>query len=711
MAIVPKKNISKYLHDIKHNNRNNGKKIDNQKKIESQHSSNKNPQPKFTSKNSPINPGRTKKNLPILKLGLTLGVALVAVCGLIFATNIKNNIADYFAYITYQAQNIKTAFTEMRTDKLKDSLGALNNELQNISVKSDDFGITGLLNIIGKFNDSLKEIPGAFKNIAAISDKSAQIASDIDYLKSNAFQLLFNQKGDELISRLENMRQNLSSLEEIMPEFKNQARKIKDLNPRLAALYDAFDKNYLSINLNIYKGEDVVNALLSILKSPDETNILILFQNPTEIRPGGGFLGSFAYVTLLNGSIKEIKVDDIYNADRQLNVSVAPPKELSSITPTWGARDANWFFNFPDSAKKVVYFLENSKLFSDSGIKFNNVISINTNVLASLIDITGPIELPSYNLTIDSNNFLPELQREVEAGQDKKPGQNPKRILSVLTPILIDKLKNLDDNGKINLLKDLSASVTNKDIMAFSKTDDIQKIFFEFGFAGESFAIPQNWNGDYLAIANANIAGGKSDAFINQQIRIKSQILEDGTIINNLTLSRAHSGQNEKDWWYKATDNNYAKIFIPPLSEIGSVSGNSSSPYKYITPSKKMAVDPDLAAIEQNTIFLSDLKSWEGAENNKEFLGTWINTPAGKTKTLKIEYKRDKAITIKDGQEFTFVFDKQSGSQGSLEYEITAPPGYIWKESGKSVFSYGTEQIKSREIVQLTLKSNPSLTQ
>ncbi|MCL5017604.1 MAG: DUF4012 domain-containing protein [Patescibacteria group bacterium] len=621
MAIVPKKNISKHLHDIKHAS------VLIKEKKEKKFNFPEN----FYKKNSLAKTKSNKKIKPLVKYGLVLSIAIVMIGGSIFASNIKNNVLNSFAYIVYQIQNIRSAASEMKTEQLKDSLGALNTELQALSSKSENYGVTGLLNIIGQFNGSLKEIPGAFKSISAISDRSNQIASDLDYLKNNAFQLIFNQRGEELISRLENMQKNLTDLEKIMPEFKNQAIKIKDLSPTLSALYNIFDKNYLSINLNIYKSEDVINALLSLLKSPNEVNVLILFQNPTEIRPGGGFLGSFAYVTLLNGSIKEIKVDDIYNADRQLNVNVAPPKELSSITPVWGARDANWFFNFPDSAQKVSYFLENSKLFSDSGIKFDNVISINTNVLASLIDIVGPITLPNYGLTINSDNFLPELQHEIEAGQDKKPGQNPKRILSVLTPILIDKLKGLDDNGKIDLLKDLSMAVSNKDIMAFSKTDDIQKIFLEFNLAGEVFNIPQNWNGDYLAIANANVAGGKSDAFINQNVSLKSQILEDGSITNNLTLTRTHTGQKEKDWWYRATNYDYIKIFTPPSTEINVVTGNNSSHYRYVPPSKKLSIDPDLAAIDQSTVFLNDLKIWEGIEDGKEFFGTWMDTPAGKT--------------------------------------------------------------------------------
>jgi len=635
----------------------------------------------------------------------------------------KNNILASLDGISDQIQNIKIAALGLKTGQLKDSLAALNGELQTLNEKVDGYGITDLLSIIGQFNSSLKEIPGAFKNITAISDKSAQIADDIDYLKNNAFQLLFksdvstgspvlsgHQSQNELITRLEDLERNLSGLEKISADFKNQARKIKNLDSRLASLYDIFDANYLSINLSIYRSKELVSALLSLLKSPGEIKILVLFQNPTEMRPAGGFIGSFGYITLSGGGIKEIKIDDIYNADRQLNVKFAPPRELSGITDKWGARDANWFLNFPDSAKKVAFFLENSKLFSDSILQpadgFNHVISINTNILKSLLDITGPIEIPGYKLTIGSDNFLTELQREVEAGQDKKPGQNPKRVLSVLAPLLIDKLKNLDDAGKLKLIANLKQAAGQKDIMAFSENESLQKMFIEYNLAGEVFNIPKSFNGDYLAIANSNIAGGKSDAFISQRIKLTSQIMDDGSIDSKLSVSRKHTGQNEKDWWYRATNKNYAKIFISPAAEIISISGNDSSPYKYTATAKGLLTDQNLENIEKNSVFLDALKIWNGEENGKQYVGAWVNTAAGKTKTVELEYRQNKKVRIKDGAAFEFVFDKQSGSDSSLEYEITAPPGYFWEESGQPIFSYGTQQIKSREIIRLTLIQN-----
>ena len=691
MAIVPKKNISSKLHDIRHNI-----KKASQKPVNARESY------FFIEKVEP-------KHKKIIKYSVCGIFLALLISGTIYVAAVKNSFADSFNYVMSQALNLKDSISNTETSGIKNSLDAINNEIQNIGKKADNYGITEFLKIVGLFNSSLKEVPGAFKSIGDISDRSAQIAGDIDYLKNNALQLIFNQKGEELVLLINNLQINLSALEQLSTEFKNRARKIKNLSPKLSAIYEAFDKNYLMINLNIYRAEEVLAALNSVLKSSEETKILLLFQNPTEIRPAGGFIGSFGYIAINKGSIQEIKIDDIYNADRQLNIKVAPPRELSAITALWGARDANWFFDFPVSAEKVSYFLENSKLFSDTETKFENIIAINTNLLESLLEITGPIEIPEYNLTIDSSNFLKEIQYEVEAGRDKIPGQNPKKILSFMAPILIDKLKNLDDDGKIKMIRVIKETAAQKDIMAFSKNDSIQKIFLEYDLSGKSFSIPKNWNGDYLAIVNANIAGGKSDAFIDQQIQLESQILDDGTISSNLTITRNHSGQNEKDWWYRAANKNYIKIITPEESELTSIKGNDASPYKYVPAAKSLIRDPDLEIMQNSLVYDDILKTWQEKDENKNILGVWFNTPAGKTEKLETSFKQSEKIIIGDEIKFVFIFDKQSGVGGSFEYKIVAPPGYIWKECDRPIFSYGTQQISSRETIQLTLKKNLNL--
>ena len=99
-------------------------------------------------------------------------------------------------------------------------------------------------------------------------------------------------------------------------------------------------------------------------------------------------------------------------------------------------------FDFPVSAKTIVNFLEMSKMYSEKNVTFDAAIALNIDIIETLLGITGPIKLADYNLTIDKDNLLYEVQRSVEAGADKKAGE-PKKILKVLAPILLQKLGEL----------------------------------------------------------------------------------------------------------------------------------------------------------------------------------------------------------------------------------------------------------------------------
>lgn len=623
--------------------------------------------------------------------------------------SLKTAVLTSFQLLRLELKQIKISLENLKTDEVVSSLETINGQIKGISSKIKISGLPELASLLDQIKPGTKEIPGTLKNLSLLSDKVLEVAEDLNHLKNNGADLIFNKKGGEFISVLEKLEKNLDGIIKLNSEIKNQSLELKQFNPGLASLSDLLEKNYIPISLNLYKSQNFLTSLISLLKEPTDQHILLILQNPSELRPAGGFIGSYGDIILNQGNLEKIWVDDIYNADRQLNIKLIPPRELQNITPNWGARDANWFFNFPTSAQKVISLLEKSDLFSQQGVRFQGAVAINTNVLKTILKVIGPIELPKYNKTIDSENFLKEVQYEVEAGQDKKTGENPKRILSALTPLIFEKLKNLSSEGKNNLAIELKNHFEQKDIIIYFKNWKLQNFIESVGLGGEVFDLPKNFQGDYLAVVSANIASGKSDAFISQHINLKSEIQPDGKIQNNLTITKIHDGQNEKDWWYRSTNKSYIKIFVPTDSQLINVTGNNTS----VLSDKSLInylkdgydYDIDLESIESSSNFLSPFKTWLGKESGKNYFGLWLTVPAGETKTLKVKYLSGISFNLNKEATFQFIFEKQSGSNSSLEYSISAPPEYIWKESGKNTFEYSTQEIKTREIISLTLKT------
>ena len=80
---------------------------------------------------------------------------------------------------------------------------------------------------------------------------------------------------------------------------------------------------------------------------------IVLLQNNWELRPSGGFMGSYALVQFENNVLKDISVQDIYVPDGQIQGHVNPPKPVLQAFQQgfWRLRDANWDPDFQKSAE------------------------------------------------------------------------------------------------------------------------------------------------------------------------------------------------------------------------------------------------------------------------------------------------------------------------------------------------------------------------
>lgn len=504
------------------------------------------------------------------------------------------------------------------------------------------------------------------------------ISSDVNKLRTEGFDSIFNGRGEELIAILKNLRVNVAKLDALGIGFIDQS------------------------TLSTASGG--LEALITLLDKPGEQHLLILFLNPSEMRPIGGFAGSYGDVTLERGSIKDIKVNDIYYPDHFLGKKMVPPIQLQTVTVDWGARDAAWFFDFPTSARKTAEFIEASQVYSKDGVHFDGVIAINVKVIEDILELTGPIKLPEYGLTLTKDNFLEEVQREVEEGRDKQAGGNPKRVLASLAPILIERLHQLNSLDKNTLALALFGRVTNKDIQFYFSDPKVEDFVKKVNWAGETASLPEDVGGDYLAIVNANVAGGKTDARINQSIKLKSEIDATGQINNYLAVTRQHLGKDDEASWYRAKNQNFIKVFTVPGAELISLKGANP---KRISPQIDYELagysrDPLLESLERTRKNVSGYDAETYSESGKNVFAAWFSTFAGESKVLEVEYEGTQ-LSLANGMKYRFIFDKQSGVESTFQYELVAPTGYGWQETSGSTFIYKSDTIPARLEFELTL--------
>jgi hypothetical protein len=539
--------------------------------------------------------------------------------------------------------------------------------------KLEDIG--DFLKIFGSF----KSVLPIFSAVKNLNQESIHLALSMAEIKMNGFPWLFDD-GEKLLGKLKELSQSLRLINNETADIRNQLAKLD--------VTEAIPLSYLESQTQLYASGDFLEAIIDFLGK--NSRLVFLFENASEIRPAGGFIGSYADVNIEKGQIKRIDVSDINAVDKLWNSKVIPPKPLQLIAESWEARDANWFFDFPTSARKVIYFLEKSPLYAKQGVKFEAAIAMNHRAVEDIFKIIGDVELPAYKLVLNQDNFLYEIQKEVSTDSWLR-GSERKQILKELAPKIIEALKNLSEEKKNELFRLFGERIKNKDVRFYFTNPKIQNFLANFGAAGEIYSLPKNFFGDYLAVVNANVNGGKTDVFMEQSIVLKSKIDAYGNFQNKLYITRKHTGQNQKLSFYRSVNQDFLRILTPRGSKIVSVKGNSS---KTVIP----PLNYSKAGYERD----SDVEALEkGEEAGKTVFGYWLNVRPGKTGALELTYERPGIIGDK---RFQFIYEKQSGVETSLEYEFEAPLGYVFAESGKSMFSYKRSSVPGRLILNLTLQ-------
>ena len=357
-----------------------------------------------------------------------------------------------------------------------------------------------------------------------------------------------------------------------------------------------------------------------ILRKDDQEKVfLILFQNNMELRPGGGYIGSFGILKIRNGRVEDLQTHDVSNFEERIPPTNEPPypmKETLGID-SLKLRDSNWSPDFSEDARKADYFYK----LGNGQENFDGVIAINTNVLNSILKITGPITLPDYPGEYTKENAVLNLEYQVEKGyieQGIEKGER-KSIMNELANALIEKISAFNVSRKIDLAKVILEDLNNKNIQIYFKNENLEKQAENSHWAGK---IDSNWTNDYLMMVDANLNSFKSDYYINRSFDYTVNLSGDVPTAN-LKITYKHTGKI-KDWMTKDYQS-YLRIYTPATAWLTN---------------------------------LNDFKNVKfGTEFGKKYFGTLVFIPLNQTKTFEFKY------TLKnlDVENYNLLIQKQSG--------------------------------------------------
>jgi hypothetical protein len=392
--------------------------------------------------------------------------------------------------------------------------------------------------------------------------------------------------------------------------------------------------------------ETLIDIYSQIGGSSNEKNILVLFQNDLELRPGGGFIGAFGIIKLKNGKIADTQVFDTGNFDKNIPFAEAPPAPLADIlgTEAWKMRDSNWSPDFKTDAQKAEYFFR----LGGGNENIDGVIAINTSVLNSILAVTGPVQIEGYPGEYRDENAILQLEYQVEKGYAEqgieKAGR--KNIMGELADVLVQKTQSLTFSQQLTLAKSMEQHLKQKDIQLFFNDENLQKEIENLSWGGRM----KDAAGDYLLAVDANLLALKSDYCIKRKMEYDVDL----SPARNASPSDAGGGEKlqavlnityqhtcrAKDWM--TTDyRDWLRVYVPAGSYLEETSGQSGD------------------------VGYSD-------ELGKKVFGMRVDVPIGETKTITLKYNLPAFVK----ENYNLLVQKQSGSgEVPITISVKKPDG------------------------------------
>ncbi len=354
-------------------------------------------------------------------------------------------------------------------------------------------------------------------------------------------------------------------------------------SPQIIAYYEDlldYNEQLTGINNILLQAPDILTTALGIT---EERSYLVLSQNNDELRPSGGYISTYGWMTMRNGRITAY---DYYPTTAE--TPLPPPASLAAQIniPGWwinygnpiaAAWDGSWYADFPSTAEMAMWYYNNG---NNRHAPVDGVISIDITGFEYLIEALGSVTVPGYPGAVSTETFRNVIYGIRADGEGRSP--HKEYLVALYRQILNDwqaGSANADTNQA--LLGAFLRAIQEKHIMIYFPDDALQNAVRQLGWTGEQAS---GVGHDYLMVADANL-GNKSNYSIQRQITYDVDLQPAGSVIGTATVAYDYSARiAESDPAvnpeYHGTEDyhNLLQVFVPPSSELIESANFNASP-------------------------------------------------------------------------------------------------------------------------------------
>ena len=274
-------------------------------------------------------------------------------------------------------------------------------------------------------------------------------------------------------------------------------------------------------------------TLLADLTGPTtEARLLLLAQDSLELRPTGGYIGSYGVLHFSRGTVALEK----YEATEDLPAPAPPanpPPDLARYLPRqWGLSNANWWPDFPTSAAAA------GELFRrQGGGDIDGVLALTELASARLVGALGSLKLPSYAEPVVEEGFGRRIVHEVEL---KRPLDQPrKKFLVELSTAMFDRLFDLPADKLPAVTGAFRHSIAAGDIQLWFADPAWQRQLAGTVVAG---ALPRT-DADFLMVVDSNMVASKANLDLRKEVHYKVERVSGGRLVGHVRVELRNEGR------------------------------------------------------------------------------------------------------------------------------------------------------------------------
>jgi hypothetical protein len=406
----------------------------------------------------------------------------------------------------------------------------------------------------------------------AISDAGEQL-SDLDgeLIKPSSSG---DQQGRTLLTVLDQTQSSLVNVRTNLALAQNAAAQV-DVQVLPKGQQATFVKARATISAAVAGLDEfqrLVPILTEVLGGNGIRTFLIEQVNAAELRAGGGFIGTYSVLQADHGKLRLIKSGtgpDLSGQRAALGQPgyIDPPGPLLEWLPntSWSFMDSNFFPDFPANAQAAESFAQ-----PRIGAHIDSVVSIDYYAVAKMLELTGPLSVPGYGITLDANTFV-----SVVVQHDLAHDAIHQALLSAVAGPLMDRVSTLPPDRWPALLGALNDLAAARHLQAYFNNEQVEK---EIDRVGWSATLHPTASQDFLMEVESNLGGTKANYFLTRHFTLVLT-LKGSTLHHTLTIDLTDDMpfSYRPDEFYQA----YVRLYA---SDTASGTSTNLRPAKYPNP-------------------------------------------------------------------------------------------------------------------------------